>query len=415
MSLRDRMLRGQIVIGVVGPVATGDRAHYVEALQRIARRGPWTRVALRSRPHDPHWYFDPDDTDRWCEQLVTELPPAETETIGAVALEQARIITSEHPLHFFIAGDYVIQVGDHMLGDGKGFVDRMAAVVKMGAGDTELPEWTTTKFESFPLWKAARDTLLRDSTTRRRLFAARRAEIGAHENERDNAAETVLWRPQRAAAHVVVPATRLREIQAWAREPGRGATVSSAILVLIRKAFLSAGLPLQRSQTVIYDVRRYLHDGAGQVGGNFVTGLPLRVDDIGDPRQVAEAMNVQLNSARPLAALLMGVGQYLASRKEATVISERRSAPAAHLVFNNLGAARSLQRLPWTAERDERNLTIIVPAESPEQVTVTVAGIASCLQVTAAFHANVFDEDTVRRALRHFAEAPLGVLMEHHV
>ncbi len=405
------MLRGQVVVGIVGPIVTTDVAHYVQALQKIARIGPRTRIAISSRPRGKSWYYDASATDSWCEQLVTQLPAATAETVVDVGLAQVSMITPQHPLHFFVAGDYLIEVGDHVLGDGKGFLDRLTTLAHMGIGDTEYPDWLTSHSERFPLWKAARTTFLANPQARRDLFAARRADRRWQNDDPDTKSEMVSWTAQRASVHVVVPASQLREIRQCVRQSDQGATVSSALLVVVRAALVRAGIRLQHEQTMIYDARQYLPSGSGEVRGNFVTGLPVRVDDPEDPAQLGVAIKAQITSARPLAALLVGVGRYTIARTQTREGSKRRKAPTAHMVFNNLGVARALQRLPWTADPEHRTAAVMVPTGGPEHITVTVVVVASVLQITASFHSNVFDPEVVRRALGYIAHGSITEML----
>lgn len=270
VDIRDRMLRDQPIFGIVGPIAMPDPQAIVKALQRIANFGPRTRVALHSQSTANHWYYNAGEDDRRCEQLVTVVPPASRDTVEDLARDLASVITPEHPLHFFIAGEYIIQVNDHMLGDGKAFLDRLADVILLASGASEPSEWITSEREKYPLWRAARTTFLQSKQTRNELFAARRADRPPHEEFSDG--RTVPWQPQLESAFVNVPRAQLQDIREWARRSDRLVTASSTLLVLVRKSLIASGIALQHDQTVVYDARRYLPSGTGSVNGNFITG-----------------------------------------------------------------------------------------------------------------------------------------------
>lgn len=409
ITLRDQLLRGDPVVGVLGPMKVPEREAVVRAVRVLAAAGPHTRVALGFDPDSKHWNIDPDRLDEWCDEIVVSIPALTAEEVVSVGNRQAWLLDATHPLRIVLAGDYVVQVNDHALGDGVLFVDRLAAIISMAAGSA-VPTWVADVPVAQPLRRAVRHTLLRRGAVSS-LAAERRddrAVARAHTNDGVDGGEQHEWRPELAVVATSVPTERMIELKAATR--GTNATLSAALIVLLRKALLDEGIALQRDPMVIYNLRRYLPSDASVVSGNFVSGLPVRASDPADPVSLSAAMQAQLESARPLAALVVGVVKASLVGVPGRLWRAVGEHPAANLVFNNLGRAVPFDALPWTTEPDRRTCAIITRPGGPEDVTILLAMVAGTLHVTASFHSNVLDEGAVTRALDRFCENPTALL-----
>lgn len=408
MTTRDRLLRGSSVVGAFGPIEMPSRDAIVRALRRIAAAGPNTRVGLGFDADGKNWTWDDDTLDEWCDEMVVSIAPASPQTIGTVAGGQRFRVEGAHPLCFVIAGDFIIEINDHALGDGVLFLDRLATTLQFAAGADEAPSWLAAKSERFPVLVAARETFLRGKAVRKALFASRRADR-AIPNEPKSGAR-IPWHPEATMVTASASPTALKELQKWIRETDKTLTVSTALIVLLRRALEGAGLTLQRDTSMIYDLRRYLPEGRNRVSGNFIAGLPLRVQDPLDLQQISGVLRTHTASGRPLAALMVGIARHLvvgAPRQRDTTV---RAQPRAHFVFNNMGMPRTLQQLPWSAPPDHRvSLSMVVPG-GPEDIVVLASIVAGVISVTASFHSNVFDELVVEEALQRAMLNPL-VLM----
>ncbi|MEO7126868.1 MAG: hypothetical protein ABI382_06590 [Nakamurella sp.] len=186
--------------------------------------------------------------------------------------------------------------------------------------------------------------------------------------------------------------------------------MSSAHLVVLRRAFEMAGTAIRPELTVIFDVRRYLPRGSGQINGNFITGLSIPNGSLGEPRQVSLAIRAQTHSGRALAALLAGVLLHWtrARHNSLSCIAPRNA--QARLMFSSLGISRALQELPWKTDVGHRICAFITEPARPEHVTVVLIMVGGVVHLTASFHSNVFDEDAVRQALALAASDPLWLL-----
>ncbi|PRY70411.1 hypothetical protein B0I08_101546 [Glaciihabitans tibetensis] len=406
MTLRDRLMRGEAVVGIVGPLKVPERAAVVRALHTLALCGPQTRIGLGFDLDGKSWRYDPAVLAQWCEDIVITLPAVTAESVVTVANRQAWLLDAEHPLRFALAGDYVIQVNDHALGDGVLFVDRLSSVIRMAGGTTELPSWATTIPGKFPLRSAVVSTFVRRRGAVRALVADRRKQHGRSDEAASR--ETLLWRPDVAVLDATIPAAQMASIKKWSREIDPALSISSALIVLLRRSLQEAGVPLQHDTTVIYNLRRYLPNTEWVVDGNFIAGLPVRVKSPDDVRSVGAGMLGQIESARPLAALVIGVVRAAIFGVPLTLWREVTAHPRMELVFNNLGRASPLEILPWSAPPGGRTCVIVTRPGGPEEAVALVALIEGELHVTVTFHGNVFDADRVSNALRLLAADPLG-------
>jgi hypothetical protein len=408
MTLRDQLMRGEAVIGIVGPIEVPDRAAFVKALYTLALCGPQTRIGLGFDLDAKNWRYDPATLAQWCDDTVLTLPAVSAETVVSVASRQAWLLDAEHPLRFALAGDYVIQVNDHALGDGVLFVDRLAAVIRMASGEPQLPDWAVRVPGRSPLLTAATSTFVRTKGAVRALVANRRAEV-VDANAPDSS-ETESWRPDIAVLVATIPADGMANIKRWSSALDPSLSISSALIVLVRRALEQAEVPLWRDTTVIYNLRRYLPSEACDVDGNFIAGLPIRVDDPNDVQAVAAGMKGHIETGRPLAALVIGVVRAAVFGVPLTLWRRVTSHPQVALVFNNLGRAKPLETLPWRVPPAERSCIIVTRPGGPEEAIALVAMVDGVLHVTFTFHSNVFDVDRVKAALLLLETNPVALL-----
>jgi len=408
MNTRDRLLRGEVVIAIIGPLDLPGREKFVSALRTIASAGPHTRVGLGFHTDGRNWVYDPSHLDQWCDDLVLSVRTATADNVHAVAMQQTWLVDAEHPLRFVIAGDYIIQINDHSIGDGATLLDRLATVVKLACGDDEIPTWVTTPPRTLPLVRALESSFVRNRDGIRALLANRHADR-AQPRVRDTG-ELIPWRPEMAIAGAASPVSALKSIQRWIRETDRSVTVAAALVVLLRRAFETSGIEVQRDTTMVYNLRRYLPEDGGALTGNFISGLPLRVDDGNNPKQVSDAIAKQLDSGRPLVALVIGVVRRAIFGGDFVLSGQVHAAPRVQLVFNNMGVARALQRLPWKTSAEERTVSFVVRPDEPEDITVIVAIVGGVIHLTASFHANVFNEQAITEVLQRALDNPLVLL-----
>ncbi|MCU1404344.1 MAG: hypothetical protein JWQ43_647 [Glaciihabitans sp.] len=411
MNTRDRMLRGEVVTAIIGPIVVPSRDQVVQALLTIARHGHHTRIPLGFHVDAKNWVVDDDELKSWCEGMVVTIAPATAETINSIALRQAWLVDAERPLRFVLAGDYVIQVNDHALGDGVMLMDRLTTVLRVAAGGQDLPPWVTTVPAHRPIQLALRHTFLHTKSAIRRLLADRRADRSSRESR--DIGPVRPWRPELAVATATAPVASLKQIQSWIRSTDRSLTVAAALLVVLRRALESSGMELQNKTEVIYNLRRYLPPEVSLVDSNFIAGLPVQVSDPNDVKQVDEAMRRQFDSGRPLAVLLLGVIQHVIFGNQFKMPTEVGQSPRASMVFNNMGVSRSLQQLPWTAPVEGRSCNFVVRADGPEDITLIIVIVAGAIHLTAAFNSNVFDEARLSLALQEALDNPLAHLTVH--
>jgi hypothetical protein len=419
MATGDRMGRGGFIASAFGPLVMPSRRAIVDALIRMAEAGPAARVGLSFHPRGAGWSWDPARLAETCEASVTIVPPIEPAAVGDALCGYTRHLDTTRPLQYLIAGDYLIQLFDHSIGDSAILLGLPAAILGVAAGG-ELPEWITAPEDRRPLRLAIEHTFARHPGRIPAMLAARRepgteARIGTARPARPRrpgtlARATEPWQPQLEFAYAMGSRESAREIRAWSREHHSGASFTAMMMVLLRRSLETHGIPVAPTSTLVYDLRRYLPPGATTLG-NFITGIPLLVEDPDDPEQLEHRIRQTVNTARPLAALAAGTFKYRAGLVRPWVRGPSAGDPVAQLVLSNVGVSRTLQMMPWDrAAGTPLQAVFGVRSVGAEQVSVLMSLLDADLHVTATFHGNVFEPEVVRDALRQFAEHPETLL-----
>lgn len=404
MAVNDRMAGQSTIVGVVGPIRMPSRQALVAALLSVAEVGPGARAGLQFDRPGPGWVYDREALASWCDSLITVVDPIVGDDVMAAAAHYGESVDDSRPLRFLVAGDYLIQLYEHSLGDSLLLLGLLGAVVS-GAGGDPLPDWVSVPSAAHPITAALWHTFVRHPRQVSALLAARSAGKPAAQ-----AAFTAQrpWRPSPAIAHVAIPAASMRSIRNWCRRAG-GPTTTAVMLVLLRRALQAEGIPVTGTYTVVCDVRRYLPDGVSTVQ-NLITGIPLTTADPDDPWQVAEGIRGIVESGRPLAALAAGAAKRLLHPAAPPAPTAVSADPAAELVLSNMGASRVLQRLPWIDPAGERHAVFGVRPVGPAQFSVLMLLVNGVAHLTASFHDNVLDPAAVDRALRLLATQPDALL-----
>jgi hypothetical protein len=407
MAVNDKMAGQSTIVGVVGPIRMPPRDALVAALLKIAELGPGARAGLRFDRPGSGWVYDPATLAAWCDSLITVVDSLVGDDAVTAAVRYGGSIDDSRPLRFLIAGDYLIQLYEHSLGDSTLLLGLLGTVVSVAGGDP-LPGWLSVPSAAHPITAALWHTFGRHPRQVSALLAARSEDAPP---PRAAAPRQRAWTPSPAIAYVAIPALSMRTIRDWCRRAGNGPTTTAVMLVLLRRALRQEGLPAAATCTVVYDVRRYLPDGLSTVQ-NLITGIPLSVADPDDPWQVAAGIRGTVESGRPLAALAAGAAKRMvrpAARAAPTSVSTE---PSAELVLSNMGVSRVLQRLPWIDPGGDRHAVFGVQPVGPAQFSVLMLLIDGVAHLTASFHDNVLDPAAVDRALRLVAARPESLLGE---
>jgi len=446
MARRDRLVRGQVIVGVVGPIVAPDALNLVDALRQRLGDGRDPRLGFGFAEDGKNWSINHHEPAEWCAEMVVSIPPETPEAILAIAARQIWRVDTEHPVRFVLCGDYVIQVADQALGDGVEFLRRMSDVLALATGgvaatprngmlpnatspvperrpaaqrtaalrSSSLPSDAELRFPLLTVLRASASTPRRGSTERTQSpSSAERPSPAARSTPavpRPISRQKMLWHPDVVVAAASAPRTAITRLRDWARARREPATFSAVLSALLHRAFARTGVPLASDVAVVVNLRRYLDPERGDVSGNFFSTLRLRISDPGDPQQVSRAIRSAVNSTRPARALLATViGRELFGPQE-RFPREISAEPRARLVVNNLGDSRALDSLDWKAPPEGRLCACLIRPERAEDIVLVVLGLADALHVSASFHGTTFAQEQVQMALELALRDPLGVL-----
>ncbi|WP_157180337.1 hypothetical protein [Protofrankia coriariae] len=92
-------------------------------------------------------------------------------------------------------------------------------------------------------------------------------------------------------------------------------------------------------------------------------------------------------------------------------LSDRAPFPARpSLVLNHLGRLRGFEKLPWRGDTSDTYYLSATTQRQPDYVTFQFAELHGHVYVTVAFHASIFDQDVVRRAVDLLCADPVALL-----
>lgn len=402
----DRLARGGHVIGVIGPLELPPRDALVEALYRIMSLGPEARLGLVGTPDGHDWRYDPQALRARCDRMVVERDADDGLSSTTYAERMVAEIDPDLPLRIVVVGDRLITIYDHQLVDARYTTGLPAALIALATGG-DMPSWLTVSSARRPLAAGVVATFLRHPGQIARLLRARRV-IDPDNLPRTSAERPLVpWCPSSSVVWAQGTRQDYREFRAWLRAQDGAPSFGAAVIVALRRSLAEVGIRLDPMSEMVYDVRRYLPAGV-ETTGNFVTGIP--VDGGDDLGAVENSIHETVESGRPLAALLAGAA------KEALGLIPRGttdSAPAharAHVVVSNMGLTRALQQLPWRRDGRPAQAVYLVHPMGPESVAAQIAVIDGAVQASVTFNDNVFDRETIERAVTRAIADPLSLL-----
>ncbi|MCI4658139.1 hypothetical protein [Cryobacterium zhongshanensis] len=421
MAIGDRMGRGGMIACAFGPLDLPDRTAIVDALVRISTASPESRAGLAFAATGSGWIHDPAGLAAHCAGAVSVVDPLDPDDLAGDLCRRALDIDADRPLHYQLAGDYLLQFFDHSVGDSVLLLSLPAAILGVAAGGP-LPEWLGERTARHPLADAVRHTFLRHPgqflaavnarQDPRAELDARAEAVGLPDPVRPRPRETRPWRPEPAFSAVTITKDSAKLIRSWSRKHAGGASFTAVLTMMLRRALERSGVPVAPASTLVYDLRRYLPPGS-TVFGNFITGIPLRVANPDDPEQLDARIQETVASARPLAALLAGAAKHRLRPAPVPVPDRVPVDPVATLVLSNAGVSRSLQQLPWTRTEGTPHHAIFgVRTVGAEQLSVLLTILDGDVHITATFHGNVFDPAAVAGALRLMAAEPETLLLD---
>lgn len=179
----------------------------------------------------------------------------------------------------------------------------------------------------------------------------------------------------------------------------------------VATAIAAQGISVAQSLTFLFDCRRYLPK-SDLVLGNFAVGIDFPGLDPASPHAVHGAVAHAIDNGRPLAGGALSALSYLRTRSALPAIAVD-SAPVnadARLTFSDLGRIRQLDGIAWTAEPEESQFYPLSEPALPDSIVITSMHFRDTFQVSASFHGNVFDVETVQSALDVALSDPIAML-----
>lgn len=407
MALRDQMLAGEPIIGIYGPLAGITRSAVVAAVHKIAANAPHAHLDRSYDPTSWQWRQHSKLLDPWCQSLVAPSIPATSDSVIECALTQYQDLSARTPLRFVVAGDYLIEVADHVLGDGRAFVDRFTAVARLAAGyEVDFGYFQASPVDR-PVVRALRNLLWPPHREAAELFKTL-LKPAAVTRRKQVAGSHAPWQPSPAVCYAYSPTPVQTALRTNIKSSSHPATMASAHAVILRRALMAADVPLYPWQTVVIDLRRYLPPGSGPVVGNFISGPIMSGDILDDPERLSHILQQWIHAGYPLAALVAGLARQRFAR--ASPITTAPIFPRANLVFSSLTSDPELPPVSKNGDSPPGIYALCSPSTDPEKVNFMVTATSGALHITASFHDNVFDTDAIGRALELAAQDPVGLL-----
>jgi hypothetical protein len=401
-------------------VVDGTEVPSVDAVRAALRR--WAAAD----PEHPAFRTLADDGAHWirprgrallahCDRMVEPLDDAalddahgdsRTEFLDGLATSLYRNLP-DVPLRYSIGAHAVASVNSHALYDG--WVSRrVLAAVMAAAASGGVPGESLRAGARAPLARALARSWVQDSRRTVRSFREPRPGPPAGEAPSGDAGR-VSWRPDATCVSARGPVTGPADLRAWRDEYAPGASAAAVMFAAARRALEDAGLPpkLPGMYTLV-DNRRYLGPG-DRVIGNFAVPVYLDPADAADPVAVGRALKRQVEAGQPLAASALGIAYTLRHGTD-TPPSDRPGNPRPVPILNQLGRLAMLEPLPWRDGGAGARYVQLGTQGNPEDVTIYLSELLGRVNVTVAFHRNVFDPRHMRAIADRLAHDPVAVL-----
>lgn len=419
-SAMDMLRSGSRIICALGPADFGGIERVRSRLHRLAAAGPAARVGLRVTPASQTWEYKPELV---CSDVIATAPIAADSNTGdsntgakvrELLVELSATASSEVPVRARLAGDYLLLDLSHGFGDALLPVELFAFLAD-GSPDPTLPEWAAGRTVRTPLPKALADWMLHNprkvADVAYGKFRSRKPDSSLPEYE-DSTRADVPWTRSPSVAAATSPAGTPSTLRAWRSEHLPDVSVTSILSASVATALTACGIKTAHSVNFLFDCRRYLHTD-GIVLGNFAVGIEFHGIDPTSPTELHNSVTHAIDKGRPLAAGALSSMRYLWTRRALPSIGVRTAPESADakLTFSDVGRVRQLESSAWL---DEPGNCVFYPLSEPslpDSIVVTSLQVRDTFHVTASFHDNFFDRDTVQSALDMALSDPIALLI----
>jgi hypothetical protein len=390
---RDRPWIDNYVTVLVGPVEMPSLRELRDAVGALADRYPKSRLAWRVGPSGRFWR-----NDRSPESIVIERPWEGDLDLGRRLDDLALDHSLEPPLTLIRYPNCFGLRMSHALGDGRAFLTTISAVLHTAMTGALVP-WPTEPAGRFPLLTAATRTFGRHPSAVVEAIRDR----PARESKTGSTTQKP-WQPSRHTVHRTIARETADEFFAWGKATSPGANHFGLQVAALLTAFRVAGLEVSEDTRVIADLRRYLD--WKYIEGNFVAGVPVRLDASMTPEQVSAVVRTMSRSGRPLAGQLL-TAMRGGVRMESPTTVPRDVLPT--VTFSDLGKSPEVDRLAFLPG-GPRLYSGSAPPEGPLGLTVFTSEISQGVTLNATFHDNVVDPERVSAAMDMVATDPITLL-----
>ena len=395
MQRRDRPWVDANVTVVCGPFAMPSTTSIRQAVTDIVDRYPESRL---------RWAFDHTRT-RWIpgrsvDSVVIERDWDNAPQFGAVLDDMARGDTLQPPLTFVRYPNYFGMKMAHSLGDGPIFMAAVATVL-LSAVSGQTAVWPAERAGRLPLLRAVFRTFGRNPS---RLWSAVRDRPQIAQSADSAQPKLLPWTPSRRTIHTIIEPALTAEIYSCAKKAEPGASRFGTLVALLLRALSRAGVPFSENVRVMMDLRGYL--GERLIDGNFVAGVPIRIEGDMSPEQIASTVRITRNSGRPLANQVVTSIRLGSAPPAPTTVADHESP---QLTFSYLGAPPLVDCLPYLPGQSPTYAASVEPG-GPNGLTFLLGHVNGGIIINAIFHDNVVDFAQVEAAVQMVRCDPIGLL-----
>lgn len=394
---RDRPWADAYVSVLCGPFAMPTTDALRAAVGAISRDYPHSRLTWRLDTESWQWH-----DDRALESVVVERDwPGDD--VGSTLDAMVGDAAFASPLCLIRYPNHIGLRMLHSVGDGRLFLTTISTVLQ-SALTGEIVEWPVQRARSSPLLGAAAKTF---GSRPRLLRDAVRDRVSLTPEPLAGSGEQKPWTPARRTIYGSLARSRADELFDWGTQFAPKASRFALLIALMLRAMRRVGLDTSDDRRVLVDLRRYL--GWRYIDGNFVAGVPMRVDAEMTPEELSASMRTTMSSARPLAnQLLTSARSRFAMPTPPTSFDPNG---LARVTFTNMGRTPEIDGLPFLTD-----LPPVyggsVPPDGPFGLTVLFGENRRMISINVAFNDNVIDADLVQRAVDIAISDPIGLVSE---
>jgi hypothetical protein len=392
---RDRPWVDAYVTVLVGSFAMPSIDALREAVTALSDRYPDSRLTWSLDATKRYWR-----NDRTAESVVIERAQHDAADVAARLDAMSRDESLDPPLTLIRYPEHIGLKMSHSVGDGRLFLTIIAAVLQT-AITGEVAPWPVQSAGRYPLIAMACRTFGRQPALLKSAITDRVPHGGV---VRPGAMRS--WAPSRRTHCAAMSRQRADEIFAWGREFAPRASRFALLVTLVLRALKQVGMEVMSDVRVVVDLRRYL--GWRYLDGNFVAGVPMRLNWQMTPEQISSDIKTTNGSGRPLA------GQIQASLRGGTAMPMPTSVDPEGLprvTFSYIGRSPEIGSLPVLTDRPAIYAGSVEP-DGPLGITFLFAENSWVVTTSACFHDNVIAPALVSEAASLMISDPIGLLTD---